>query len=59
MVTKKLEIESFVAALDKEISKEGKIWGLTNWAGLKATVVIYSQEGNGKKQSGGRGGGRQ
>lgn len=58
MVTKKLEIESFVASLDKEISKEGKIWGLKTWAGQKATVVIYDQEKNGKKQSGGRGGGK-
>ena len=41
---KRLEIDNVEVMLELEIKKEGRIYGLTDWVGKKALVIITKQE---------------
>lgn len=37
---KKIEISDVEAMIEKTINKDGKIWGLKDWANKKAIIII-------------------
>lgn len=44
MPMRRFEIDNVRVVLEKEISKDGKVWGLSDWAGKKATIIIQDED---------------
>jgi len=50
MVLRRFELDNVRVVLEKTIQRQGKIFGLTEWVGKKATIIIQDEDNKGDKK---------
>jgi len=48
-MTKRMEVEDFVASIERDITKDGRIYGLGEWKECKAIVIVMKTGDDGGK----------
>ena len=46
---KRIEVENFIASVERDITKDGRIYKLGEWKEHKALVIILEKKGKSKK----------